>query len=450
MLCNDCHKKFIKSKYKLGALSVTLASMVPISCHDSLQDKTNIIIIMADDLGYGDIGCYGNKNIRTPALDQMAIEGMRFINYFSNGAVSTPTRASLLTGCYPQRIGLEGVLYAAPDKRHDGGILSEAKTIAELFKENGYMTGIFGKWHLGYDPEYNPVMHGFDEFYGYVSGNVDYISHRDGISLYDWWHNTDSIYEEGYVTDLITDHAVDFMERNKDKPFLLYLPHEAVHAPYQGRTDLAVRVPGQKEIQVSQPDKKRAYKEMLEIMDENISRIFKKLKELGLDKNTFVLFCSDNGAVNLGSNGILNGFKTTLWEGGIHVPAIAWYPNKIKPGIISKSKIISMDVMPTVLSIAGIETDIEFDGEDFSEVLFNNGEMQERLLFWRYRNQWAVMKGDWKYLKINYEEYLFNLKNDISETINLKDRFPEEMEMLKSELVKWETEMSEYQLQVKD
>ncbi|MBT6004904.1 MAG: sulfatase-like hydrolase/transferase, partial [Prolixibacteraceae bacterium] len=235
------------------------------SCVSNKENPPNIILIMADDMGYGDISCFGSEFIQTPVLDKMASEGIKFTDYHSNGAVCTPTRAALMTGNYQQRAGLEGVIYAALDKRMFG-IQDSEKTIAEIFKDAGYSTGIFGKWHLGYQPEYNPVHHGFDEFYGYVSGNVDFISHRDGVGLYDWWHNTDTAYEEGYVTDLITDFALKFMERNKKKPFLLYIPHEAPHYPYQGRNDKADRLPGVNfQGHGSRPDKKQAYKEMVEI-----------------------------------------------------------------------------------------------------------------------------------------------------------------------------------------
>jgi arylsulfatase A len=438
--------KLLNLKFRLGLLSLGLVPAGLVNCTVESSTKPNIIVIMADDLGYGDISCYGNKMINTPVLDKMASEGIKFTNYYSNGAVCTPTRAALMTGNYQQRAGLEGVIYAAMDKRHEGGLSEEEITMGEIFQKNGYKTGIFGKWHLGYDVKYNPVFHGFDEFYGYVSGNVDYISHRDGVGLHDWWHNTDTINEEGYVTDLITDRALAFMEKNKNIPFLLYLPHEAPHYPFQGRNDKADRLPGQTFPHMgSRSDRENAYKEMIEVMDENIERVFEKLNELQLDDNTFVFFCSDNGALEVGNNGELKGYKTSLWEGGIRVPAIAWYPQKITPGIVSESVLASMDVLPTLLSIAGIKTDFQFDGEDFSNVLFNNEEMPERPLFWRYRNQWAVRKGDWKYLKINDDEYLFNLKNDISESTDVKNKFPEIFQSLKQDLYNWEIEMNNYQ-----
>jgi len=418
-----------------------------ISCSTPKENPPNIILIMADDLGYGDISCFGSDFIQTPVLDKLASEGIRFTDYHSNGSVCTPTRAALMTGNYQQRAGLEGVIYAAMGKRIYG-LASSEKTLAEYFKEAGYATAIFGKWHLGYKPEFKSTLHGFDEFYGYVSGNVDFISHRDGIGLYDWWHNTDTCYDEGYVTDLITDYALKFMERNKEKPFLLYLPHEAPHYPYQGRNDKADRLPGVKfHAHGSRPDKKQAYKEMVEIMDENIGRVMQKLTELELDKNTLVIFCSDNGATNLGDNGGLRGHKISLWEGGHRVPAVAWFPGKIKAGTVSNSMVLSMDWLPTLLSVAGVQVEDKFDGVDISAVLFRQKEIEKRPVFWRYRNQWVARKGDWKYLKNKEGEYLFNLKDDVVEQNNLLDSNVEKTNELKELLREWEREMERYKQQ---
>ncbi len=411
------------------------------------RKQPNIILIMADDLGYGDIGCFGNDSVRTPVLDKLAAEGIRFTDFHSNGAVCSPTRAALMTGNYQQRAGIEGVIYAALDKRIYG-ISDKQKTMAEYYKEAGYTTGIFGKWHLGYKPEFNPVFHGFDEFYGYVSGNVDYISHRDGVGLLDWWHNTDTCYDEGYVTDIITDKALEFMVKNRNNPFFLYLPHEAVHYPYQGRNEKADRLPGVNfTAHGSRSDKKQAYREMLEIMDENIGRIMNKLEELDLNNSTFVLFCSDNGATNMGNNGNLNGFKGSLWEGGHRVPAIAWFPSRIKAGVTINSAILSMDILPTLLKVSGISGSDNFDGKDFSKGLFTGERMIERPVFWRYRNQWAVRMEDWKYLKIGENEFLFNLKNDLAEQNNLINQNPLKAADLNKMLDDWEMEMSKYELQ---
>jgi arylsulfatase A-like enzyme len=238
------------------------------------------------------------------------------------------------------------------------------------------------------------------------------------------------------------------MEENKDNPFFLYLPHEAPHFPYQGRNDKADRLPGEEFPALgSRPDKKQAYKEMVEIMDENIGRIFNKLQELELEDNTLVLFCSDNGATNVGSNGVLNGFKTSLWEGGHRVPAIAWSPQKIDAGITTDATILSMDILPTFLSIIGSNPEKNLDGIDFSGLMFNDKNPEERPVFWRYRNQWVARKGDWKYLKIENNEYLFNLKDDLQEQNNLIEREPAKLEELKLLLKQWETEMDNYNQQ---
>lgn len=423
--------------------TITLSVLAP-----NIQAQPNIILIMADDLGYGDIGCYGSSYIQTPVLDKMAAEGIKFTDFHSNGSVCTPTRAALMTGNYQQRAGLEGVIYVKKEKRIYG-LATEQITLAEVFKKGGYTTGMFGKWHLGYQPEYNPTQQGFDTFYGYVSGNVDYISHRDGINIFDWWRNTELCYDKGYVTDLITDEALNFMEVNKESPFFLYLPHEAPHFPYQGRNDKADRLPGQDfEDKGSRKDRKAAYKEMVEAMDENIGRVFDKLKKLQLDTNTVVLFCSDNGATKEGSNGGLNGFKSSLFEGGHRVPAIAWYPSKIKAGT-SDHTILSMDLLPTLAGIAAIELEQNVDGEDFSEVLLRQDKKKPRKSFWRYRNQWVAREGDWKYLKIKDREYLFNLEEDLGEQHDVKSEHPEKLQYLKTILAAWEKEMSQYNQQTK-
>jgi arylsulfatase A len=219
----------------------------------------NIVLIMADDLGYGDIGCFGNEKIQTPFLDKMATEGLKFTDFHSNGAVCSPTRAALLTGRYQQRSGLEGVIYAKGKTRATGLDVAEL-TFADYLKSAGYVTGVVGKWHLGYHIDYNPLYHGFDYFRGYVSGNVDYHSHLDGAGIPDWWHDLEKTKENGYVTDLVTKYSVEFIQKNKDKPFFLYVAHEAPHFPFQGRKDKADRKLGAKfEAQGSRKDKQGAY-----------------------------------------------------------------------------------------------------------------------------------------------------------------------------------------------
>jgi arylsulfatase A-like enzyme len=409
------------------------------------SDWPNIILIMADDLGYGDIGCYGSTKISTPNIDGLAKGGMKFTDYHSNCPVCSPTRAALLTGRYQQRAGIEGVIYAKGPTRQTGLALEET-TFAEMLKTRGYTTGIFGKWHLGYNVEFNPAKQGFDEFRGYVSGNVDYHSHIDGAGFDDWWKNLEKVPEEGYCTDLITKHGIDFIERHKDKPFCLYLPHESVHSPYQGRNDPPQRLPdGKKGKKAKGNQIARAYKEMVEVMDEGIGKIAETVKRLGLEHKTFIFFCSDNGATKNGSNGALAGYKGNLWEGGHRVPAIAYWPGRIKPGTVTSQTVLGMDMFPTMVSIAGakIPAELDLDGVDLLDMLTKDRKLPERTLFWRYRKQKAVRKGPWKLLVQGDNVRLYNLDEDLGEKNNLAGIKPEMVKMLQAELAAWEQEVSE-------
>ena len=274
--------------------------------------KPNIILILADDMGYGDAGCYGGKHLQTPAIDTLADRGLRFTDFHSNAPVCSPTRAALLTGCYQQRCGIEGVISA---KNHrEKGLSLENVTFADLLKTAGYRTAVFGKWHLGYEPRFNPRYEGFDEFVGFVSGNIDYHSHIDQAGVEDWWQDVELIPEEGYSTDLVTSHGLSFIQRYKDEPFCLYLAHECPHYPYQGPNDPADRTVGKPEpILGRRKDRTAAYKEMMESMDTSIDRIVRKINSLDLEKETFIFFCSDNRPTGPGSSGPLKGKKGSLW-----------------------------------------------------------------------------------------------------------------------------------------
>jgi arylsulfatase A-like enzyme len=405
--------------------------------------RPNIIVIMADDLGYGDIGCYGSETIKTPNIDALARGGMRFTDYHSNGAVCSPTRAALLTGRYQQRCGIEGVVTAAKH-RHTGMALKEV-TFAEVLKDHGYVTGLFGKWHVGYSVEFNPVKQGFDEFIGYVSGNVDYHSHIDQVGIDDWWKDGKKVPEEGYSTDLITRHGIDFIERHKDEPFCLYLPHEAPHYPFQGRGDPPERLPGGKKGKKTKGQEiPRAYKDMVEIMDEGIGRIVETVKRLGLERRTFIFFCSDNGAAKNGSNGVLSGYKGSLWEGGHRVPAIAYWPKKIKPGTVTHRTVLGMDLFPTMLSVAGAKLPVrlKLDGVNLLPMLMDNEKLPERTMFWRHGNQRAVRRGPWKLRIEGKNVELYDLDEDLGEKKNLADARPEMVKALGDELSVWERDVS--------
>jgi len=445
----NCNRRDFLKRLGLGAAAVLAGGCVGAARRSSVSpDRPNIIIILADDLGYGDISCYGSKTISTPNIDALAEGGLKFTDFHSNCPKCSPTRAAFLTGRYQQRCGVEGVV-TAKGHRENGMPLKET-TFAEALKATGYRTAIFGKWHVGYQVRFNPVKQGFDEFGGYVSGNVDYISHIDQVGYKDWWKNADEIDEEGYTTDLITEHGVDFIERNTAKPFCLYLAHEAPHYPYQGRGDKPVRTPGDPEAFEGREDKATAYKEMVEIMDEGVGRVVETVKRLGLERKTFIFFFSDNGAMRLGSNGPLRGFKGDIFEGGHRIPAIAYWPGRIEPGTITDQTAIGMDLFATMASIAGtpIPKGLKLDGVDLSPVLCGRGKLGERTLFWRFKKQKAVRRGPWKLVVVSANKKkknaatttsLFNLDDDLAEANDLASLKPEIAKELAKALAEWES-----------
>ena len=402
-----------------------------------LATKPNFIIIMADDLGYGDIGCYGNKKIRTPNIDALAAGGMRFTDYHSNGAVCSPTRAALLTGRYQQRCGINGVVTAA--KHRDKGMALSEITFAEVLKQRDYATGLFGKWHVGYPVEFNPMKQGFDEFVGFVSGNVDYQSHVDQEGYADWWQGEKLEDEKGYTTDLITKYGERFIEDHRDEAFCLYLAHEAPHYPFQGPGDGPERKVGNVRAFKQREDKAQAYKEMIEAMDAGVGRIVGKVKRMGIEKNTFVFFCSDNGPASQGSSGPLRGKKGTLWEGGHRVPALAYWPGTIEASSISDETVMGMDMLPTMAAMAGMELGDKsrYDGIDVSGVMLRGAKLNERPLFWQHNKQKAMRLGKWKLVTQNDKVYLFDLASDLGETNDLATIEKEVTAKLAGMLDKW-------------
>ncbi len=407
--------------------------------------KPNIILIVADDMGYGDIGCYGNTKTLTPNLDRMAKNGVKFLDFHSNGAVSSPTRAALLTGKYQQRVGIPDVLTAKND-REEGLALSEI-TIAEELKNAGYATGIFGKWHLGYSSEFNPINQGFNDFKGYVSGNVDYISHVDQEGNPDWWNGKKIENEQGYSTDLIANNSIDFILKNRKQPFFLYIAHEAPHYPYQIRESEGFRVAKSTNAEKTlvygnEKDIPSVYKKMVEILDENVGKIFTTLKDVNIDENTIVIFLSDNGGTKHGNNGVLRGFKGSVYEGGHRVPAIVQWPGHIKPATCNET-VLTMDVYPTLLEIAGIKKRNTIDGKSFAKLLTKQEQLNPRTLFWQYKKQYAVRKANWKLVLDAKDSIpkLFDLTADIAEVSDIADQNPETVNKLMNELEKWKSEV---------
>ena len=412
--------------------------MVCVSCNPiNFSEKPNIILIVADDLGYGDLSIFGNEYISTPNIDKLGHEGIIMTDFHSNGSVCSPTRAALLTGKYQQKVGVPGVITA---KNHrDKGLLLGEKTFAEIAKEVGYKTGVFGKWHLGYHPKFSPIKQGFDEFIGFVSGNVDYHSHLDQEGYEDWWKG-DTLYPEtGYSTDLISKHSVDFIKKNKDENFLLYVAHESPHYPLQGRKSKVIREKGKDFIGGVPENKNEIYKEMVEVMDEGVGEIIKTLIELDLEKKTIIFFFSDNGGTRSGNNGQLRGFKGGLYEGGHRVTSLVWSPSLIKSRQKRNETLMTMDILPTIAEFIGGNIPNDIDGLSFKNHLLVKEKIQARSLFWEYGSNYAVRKNNWKLIinKRKEKPELFDLNNDLAESKDLFNLHPELAKELINEIENW-------------
>ncbi len=435
----DARRALFVSFIALLAPSESVATSAP--------PKPNFVVILADDMGYADASCYGGTRYETPALDRLAREGMRFTDFHSSGAVCSPTRAGLLTGRYQQRASVPGVILADPkDNRHHGLQLSET-TLAEVLKGAGYRTAVFGKWHLGYDSKYNPTAQGFDEFRGFVSGNIDYISHYDRMGIFDWWRGTKLEDELGYTTHLITKHAVRFIEEKSEQPFCLYIAHEAPHSPYQGPDDPPVRGPKAAKNRArggknARPDIRATYQTMMEEMDRGVGEVVDALRRRGVAENTLVFFFSDNGANRNGSNGPLRGFKGSLWEGGHRVPAIAWWPGVVKAGSVHQAPAISIDIFPTLVELAGARApeELALDGISLAGTLRGEASpatAEPRDLFWEFGRSAAVRRGKWKLHVVRGKTSLFDLESDLGETRDLAAERPGIARELNAALEEW-------------
>lgn len=420
------------------------------------QRPPNFIVILVDDLGYGDTGVYGSTRNDTPHINQLAHEGLRFTDFHSNGPMCTPTRAALLTGRYQNRLG---PAFESPLGADDKGMPLEQVTLAEALGDAGYVSGAYGKWHLGRFPPWLPTSQGFDEFWGLGSGDGDHHSHMDRSGRKDWWHNEESQMEVGYTAELITDHSIDFIERNKDRPFFLYMPHLAIHFPWQGPGDEGYRVEGRDYNNLTKlgyfeadKDPSGKVKEMVEAVDRSVGRIVEAVKANGLAENTLIVFTSDNGGYltyqggyhNISSNGPLRGQKTEVYEGGIRVPAIAWWPGHIEPGV-ADDLAASFDLFPTFLKLAGLNerSDLKLDGADLTARLLDGEPVPARTLFWRMRDRRAVRQGPWKLVALGAAApELYNLENDIGETTNVADEQPEIARGLIADLERWEADVT--------
>ena len=385
----------------------------------------SIIFILADDLGYGDPGCYGAADLRTPHLDRLAAEGLRFTDFYANGAVCSPTRMAFITGRYQQRLGMDNALTYQEMGR---GLTPGAPNIATVLKAQGYAAGLSGKWHIGYDRERQPLQQGFDHFFGLLGGNHHYFEHMDRIGVPDLWLGNEAIEREGYTTDLITDDALTFIEENRDNRFFLYLSHAAPHFPHQGPGDADKDV--RPKSKTWQPGDRETYIAMVEHMDKGIGKVLDRLDQLGLRDNTLVVFCSDNGGYIYSRNAPLRGHKSSLLEGGIRVPCIARWPGVIPAGTTTSQVGITMDWTATFTALAGADDDLlAGDGIDLTPILSGEHEPIERTLFWRGKKGpkrksveegLAVRRGKWKlHRPTEGPSTLYDLEADPGESTNL-------------------------------
>ena len=409
-------------------LLATAMACLPSAAAEARDGKPNIVLIVADDLGYGSLGCYGSRQIQTPNIDRLAASGVRLTDFHSNGPMCSPTRAALMTGRYPQRCtwvddqdlspAFREQRRANPAQRWAWGMALEEQTLAETLHDAGYRTGMLGKWHLGYDFRFHPMNQGFDDYRGFVGGAVDYHSHvaTHGMKELDWWNGKEIRDEEGYTTDLLTGHAVDFIARHKDRPFFLYLAHGAPHEPWQGRDPKSTKTPAE------------TYLEMIGILDESVGRVTAALREHGLEKNTLLVFCSDNGAAparGVPANGRLKGRKGNLTEGGHRVPFIASWPGTLPAGSTTPATAMTMDLFPTFATLAGaaLPEVRRLDGIDLMPVLKGGKHDARRKFHWLFGNSWAIREGPWKLSGQGDKALaLVNLDTDLLEQDNQLDR----------------------------
>jgi arylsulfatase A-like enzyme len=408
------------------------------------QPRPNVILILTDDLGYADLGCFGAKDIRTPAIDQLARQGVRFTQFYSNGSVCTPTRAALMTGRYQQRVGLEWALGTA---YRGYGLETKETSLPRMLKDAGYATAMYGKWHLGFEPEYGPNAHGFDEFSGLLGGNVDHYSHRAIDGSDDWYENTKPVKQDGYSTDIISDKAVEYLAKRSaapDQPFFLYLAYNAVHWPFQ-----APGRPNDVRDRRTWFDGTRAdYAKMVESIDRGIAKIVATLDKSRFSSNTLILFTNDNGGERLSSNQPFFHHKQTLWEGGIRVPAIAHWSGRLPAGKICTQVAASMDFTASILGACGVKPPAgrTLDGIDIFPIARGEKPQIDRTLCWRVdrteRKQKAIRKGRYKYVNDGNVDSLYDLERDPGERVDLGYQMQTLVAELKKDLADWEADIA--------
>lgn len=411
---------------------------------------TNLVFILADDLGYADLGCYGGRVPISPRLDQLAAQGMRFNNAYANSPVCSPTRFALITGRYQYR--LRGAAEEPLTGRFRGstevGLPPEHPTLPSLLKGAAYRTALVGKWHLGYPPHFGPLKSGYETHLGPLSGGVSYFSHVDRAGKHDLMRDGEEINRDGtYMTDLLSDEAVEVIgQRAEDKqPFLLSLHYTAPHWPWETRAQGGANPQTDADIRHLDGGSIHTYHQMIRELDEGIGRVVDALDAGGLGDDTLIVFTSDNGGERFSDNWPLVGGKMDLTEGGIRVPCIVRWPRVVPAGSVSTQHVITMDWTRTMLEAAGVapHADYPMDGESMMGVLAEPDAVFARELFWRmkHENQRALRDGDWKYLAQGDNEYLFDLSKDERERANQAKGQPERLARMRARHAEWNAAM---------
>jgi uncharacterized sulfatase len=389
----------------------------------AVTDRPNIVLVFMDDMGYGDMGCFGGTVVQTPRMDQIAERGIKFRHMYSPASTCTPSRASLLTGRYAQRVGLPRVIFP-----HEGeGLPAWERTLPELLRECGYRTAMYGKWHLGSRPEHNPVRHGFDEFVGLL-----YSNDMDPVHLYEDEKVIETDVDQAWITKLYTDRAIEFIEQNVGEPFFVYLAHTMPHIPLHVEPAFRGTSRG------------GTYGDTIECIDFHLGRILDLLSDRGLTENTLVIVTSDNGPWFEGSTGGLRGRKIETWEGGLRMPFVAQWPGQIPAGAVCDEPACFIDLLPTLSTLAGgtVPVDRPIDGIDIGPALFGDAMPgREAIYFFQYWELNAVRSGRWKlhvsrhghpYPDPRELPHLVDLELDPAESYNVANREPEVLARLTS------------------
>jgi len=428
--------------YALPDLLIVFLFSLSVNASESEAFRPNIVLILTDDQGSVDMNCYGATDLITPNMDALAARGVRFTQFYVAAPVCSPSRAALLTGRYPQRAQLDRNAYG------DRGLPPGQLTIAELLKEAGYRTAVFGKWHLGDDSALSPLAQGFDEFFGIRVGCIDNYSHFfywQGPNRHDLWRNDTEHFENGaYFPDLIVREAQRFIGENKERPFFLYLPFNMPHYPMQAEQPYYDLYPEMKDLN------RRRYAAFVSALDERIGRVIKTLDDQQLTGKTIIILLSDNGHSveerafgGGGSAGPYRGHKFTLWEGGIRLPCIISWPGTIPQGEVRKQIACSIDLFPTIAGYCGAALPPRrLDGLDIHNLIMSAASVSpHQILYWMKDNNWAVRKGRWKYVSQDEEKLLSDMEKDVTETKNLAAEHPDIVRELTELHMKWVKEV---------